>query len=617
MKQPSKRKKIEQNKAIGFKNNVLPSKKTKNTITFANITPILSFMSLKELFRLIKVNKQFSIAVTTHPIYQTFLLLKKEFIVRKKDTIPDFQKLLLSKKNILEIGNEVNFERYSLQVLLKKDSEFIKKMIVRNNVLPASGEIFFASLIRRLINKQTTRDGMFSLNNCAFRNNCNYLNSALKDIYDIFKIEFTFNNQLSLLSIPNLINYSKKFLQVLNLSHNGINDSSGKFLFSSLQSYCPFLKMLDISFNNLTDSTIKSASDYFSSLIQLKKFNLSHNAIGSLGASMLFQSLTINNSLELLNISFNGIDNTLFEKYKSIVEQFFSRNKKLITLYYCGNYIPPSAVDIFTQNLIANTKLAYVYLDNNQINDEGLEYLSSLVSYNAKLTGLHLAYNKFTHVGISKLLEQIAWRTLLVELDLSQNNLSEQSIKLIVNTLSNNKRIGALNLSYNTIKDGTMIAQLIRVNTCLKNLNLSNCHMGLECKKICEALEVNKKLAVIDLSVNEIGKNKTILSLVSKMLKENYHLRFVYLNENYLTDDDLISLSEGLKNNRNLNNMLLKRNKIELKKNMPAVFKNLRKNDHIKIIDLEENPISDNVNLNELKKVLNLNGTTSNIENEI
>lgn len=125
-----------------------------------------------------------------------------------------------------------------------------------------------------------------------------------------------------------------------------------------------------------------------------------------------------------------------------------------------------------------------------------------------------------------------------------------------------------LNLSYNNFtKDecGNLISRIISESPKLKNLNLTACHLGLKIKDICNKLEENNTITYIDMSVNDFGKNSEIFKALAKMLGKNMHIKYLYIDSNYINDKDFdIIINEGIKFNKNLKYLSLKSNKITL-----------------------------------------------------
>ena len=402
----------------------------------------------------------------------------------------------------------------------------------------------------------------------------------------------------------------------------------------------------------------------------MSKLILGYNLLGSKGFLELCSCLVNCIKLNLLDISYNGIDKNTFDD-KRVVELFNNVLPNFYTFYYEGNYLPTEEIHNLVRNILDNKSLTYLYLPNNQINDDSLEIIAFLISKNPYIHTLNLGYNKFTSKGVGKLCNGLkAAETRIIELSLSNNNLDEKSLKYLAEALNNHQTISCLNLSYNNFSKGncgTLICQIISQSTRLKNINLTACHLGLNTKNLFKILENDRNITYIDLSVNDIGNNTEIFKALASMLEKNFYIKSLFLDTNYINDKDFdIIIHEGIIKNRNLNYLSLKSNKITLnpikvlsnsikkdkKKLLEQYLKNIKKprkdinfffqnkkqsnvlvrdykfleaiepeleekgilnsvkkNDHIKNILLDDNPISDSESLIKLNTVLKFNGT--------
>ena len=371
-----------------------------------------------------------------------------------------------------------------------------------------------------------------------------------------------------------------------------------------------------------------------------------------------------------MDVSYNGIDKNIFDN-ENVAELFGESLPYLYTFYYEGNYLPTSEIQNLVKHILSNNSLTYLYLQNNQIGDDSLEILAFLLSKNYNIHTLDLSYNKFTSKGVSKLCEGIMSKdTRLIEISLANNNLDETSLTYLADAITNSEQLYSVNLSYNNFSKGNcgmIIADMIKKDTKLKNVNLVACHLGLKTKEIFAALEENQTITFIDLSVNDIGNNLEMFKGLAKMLQKNKNIKYLYLDTNYITDRDFdIIINEGITKSVNLNYLSLKSNKITLssikrlsdsikkdnRKLLEQYLKNLKKpkkdvnfflrtsyqtdvlvrdykyleiieaelqekgilnsvkfNDHLKIIMLDDNPINDKESLIKLNTVLKFNGS--------
>ena len=513
--------------------------------------------------------------------------------------------------------------------------------------------------------------------------NCLQSKDAIAQIIPYFSLPNTLTeinlSQHPKLSLPfelgnSLLNYNlNKNLLSINFSKNNYNDVIGANIFASIGINCPNIQIINVTHNLFTYSTFnhKKVKSKLNEIYKnLSKLMLGNNILGTRGFIELCGILKNCPKLNLLDISYNGIDKNIFDNDK-VAELFGDSLPYLYTFYYEGNYLPTSEIQNLVKHILSNNSLTYLYLQNNQIGDDSLEILAFLLSKNYNIHTLDLSYNKFTSKGVSKLCEGIMSKdTRLIEISLANNNLDETSLTYLADAITNNEQLYSVNLSYNNFSKGNcgmIIADMIKKDTKLKNVNLVACHLGLKTKEIFAALEENQTITFIDLSVNDIGNNLEMFKGLAKMLQKNKNIKYLYLDTNYITDRDFdIIINEGITKSVNLNYLSLKSNKITLssikrlsdsikndnRKLLEQYLKNLKKpkkdvnfflrtsyqtdvlvrdykyleiieaelqekgilnsvkfNDHLKIIMLDDNPINDKESLIKLNTVLKFNGS--------
>ena len=389
-------------------------------------------------------------------------------------------------------------------------------------------------------------------------------------------------------------------------------------------------KIINLSGNNLTNKTFSSPKlkESFSNdkFLFIRKFLISHNLLGAKGAVSLFELLINCKLLNLLDISYNGIEQNVFDS--EITMTFFDPQKSglnfLYSFYYEGNFLPSSETENLFQCLSNNPVLKYLFIGNNQMNDNSMENIYYYFIKVQNLYSLHLNYNNFTIKGFKILSSIFEKKCNLIELNLSNNNINQKILQLLLDSIHKYSRLSCLNLSYNDFSksaNSDLIAQYFENDLKIKNLNLSACHLGLGCKKIILALEKNKKISCLDLSVNDIGGNKDIFDYLSNYLKKNFYIKYLYLDGNFINDKDFEKLIvEGIKYNKNLNLLSLRSNRITLdkidkKETKQNLIESIKINDHIRDIRLEGNPIKNEKNLNLFNEALEKNGTLENRKN--
>ena len=612
---------VRNNKPLSLKGLLNMDKKSLNRF--------IDFCSMDEIFQMLKLNREISKLLLNTNILKSYFILRKEFT----EDIKDKKNILLlknmknkNKENI--INQKINFNKYSLNQLLKQNSSLIFKIIKKLKLPFFEATSIFSKIVEKQLKNELnkTNNNEIALTSFNFdQKGIIFLNNGLRDIENLKKIEISNNSNLLFKTINATVSLSKTSLQVLILSNNKFDDNLIINFFQNSKNFHN-LKILDISFNNITQKTFKNKKaieGLKNNFPILEKLIMNHNILGSKGAKILFDILYCKSELSLLDISYNGIDKNFFNSDE--VQIFFDYNssQKFTTFYYEGNYLPLQECNNLIQSILNNVNLSYLYLNNNQINDECMNLFSFLISNNPYIHTLSLSENNFTNVGLKKLFDSIEQKTRLIEIFLAKNNLNHQSLKIISESLKNNRTISSLDLSYNDFKKDECIDYLINLigeNSRIKNLNLTSCHLGLKAKNLFEFIEKNKRLSCIDLSANNIGDNKKIFEAFANMIKNNFYLKYIYLDSNYIVDSDFeIIICDGIRFNKNLNKISLKDNNITLnklvtnqgKENEKNIKESLKRNNHLKIINLNNNPLNAE-NFKILNVVLKENGTKKN-----
>ena len=597
----------------------------------------MTFCSTDDLFELLQLNQKSNNILLKTNLFKAYMNVRKEFTIFIQEKNPNYREMILKAKTKQDLKGifstkekKVNFDKYNLSQLLRKNCEIIKKIKMKLKLTKSETISIFSPIIERQMRKEMTDEidiSNYNLDNEGIA----MINYVLSNYEGLKKIKLANNSQIkSLTLINNVINKNRSDLQILNLSYNNLDDKCGILIFDYLQNYCPEIKIINLSGNNLTNRTFSSPKlkEAFSNdkFLFIKKFLISHNLLGSKGAVSLFELLINCKLLNLLDISYNGIEQNVFDS--EITMTFFDPQKSqinfLYTFYYEGNFLPSSETENLFQCLSNNSILKYLYLGNNQMNDESMESIYYYFVKNSNLFSLHLNYNNFTIKGFKLLSTSIIEKKCrVIELNLSNNKINPKILKLLLDSISKSTHIHSLNLSYNDFSksvNSDLIAKYIENDPKIKNLNLSACHLGLGCKKIMSVMDKSKKINSLDLSVNDIGGNKDIFDSLSNYLKINFYIKFLFLDGNFINDKDFEKLIfEGIRYNRNLNILSLRSNRITLDKidnkdTKKNLIEAIKINNYIRDIRLDGNPIKNKTNLNLINEALEKNGTLENRE---
>ena len=524
---------------------------------------LFSCFDLETLIKLLQVNKTLTKIMKKSETLKKFLEVKEEYIENK------------GKPN-----QYLNFGKYPVTRLLKDNCELFSRFAKKYKVNKNDSKIIFGELLKRQIIREYNRaisqgkGNYFNLNDLKLKEfGISLLNYAIKDIPFFRKIIISGNKEpiTNFNLIRCFINYSKKSLLSINFSKNNFSDVIGANIFASIGINCPNIQIINVIYNYFTYSTFshkKVQTAFEIGFKNLSKLMLGNNILGTRGFVELCGVLKSCPKLNLLDVSYNGIDKKIFENEK-VAELFGESLPNLYSFYYEGNYLPTEEIQNFVKNMLNNKSITYLYLPNNQIGDDSLEILAFLLSKNYNIHILDLSYNKFTSKGIKNLCNGITSKnSRLIEIDLSNNNLDETSLTYLSEAILKSEQLYCVNLSYNNFAKGEcgrLICDIIKSDKKLKNLNLTACHLGLKTKDIFVALQENVTIAYLDLSVNDIGNNNEMFKALAKMLQTNKSIKYFYLDTNYITDKDFdIIVNEGISKCVNLKYLSLKSNKITL-----------------------------------------------------
>ncbi len=596
----------------------------------------IDFCTTHELFEMFQLNNETTNILLKTNLSKAYFNIRKEFMILKKEKNENYNEMMISVKNKQDVtkmldsseNKIINFDKYSLSQLLKNNCELIRKIISKYKIGKAQSISIFGNIIERQMRKANLDEvniNEYDLNN----NGIAMINLALGEIDNLKKINISHNLKINkYYAINNVINNNRSDLQIINLSFNELGDKNAIIIFDNLSKYCPDVKILNLSGNNITNKVFNSKEviDAFTNdkFKFLHKFIFNHNLLGSKGAILLFDLLINCKFLNLLDISYNGIDEYVFDSDSAI--NFFDPEKSELyyfyTFYYEGNYLSYSECQSFIQCFLNNSIITYLYLGNNRLDDDSMQPLNFLIKNNTNIKSLHINYNNITIKGFNKLFSKIE-EICLYEINLSNNKIDQKSLKNILDYLKENKTIYSLNLSYNNFnKPATsdLIVKYMESNNTIVNLNLSGCHIGIGMKKLLSILKDSKVLYCFDISINDFGGNKEIIDILCKFIEINHFIKYLYLDGNFINDQDFEKIiNDGIKKNLNLILLSLKYNKITLNKIVSKdenrnMIENIKLNNHIKNIDFEGNPIKSEKNLKLIKKALEMNGTKENIE---
>ena len=199
---------------------------------------------------------------------------------------------------------------------------------------------------------------------------------------------------------PNIQFLKRKIEKYKNITNLIISktEANDKFIIeiSLLFQKMTKIKIIDLSFNNITHISMNSFSNNLIYINDLKELNLSMNNLGNNGINYLSNNIGKCLKLKILNLSYTEMGN---EGFISLINQLKEKNN-LDNLICSGNSISDISFKKFCKEAESFKYIILLDFENCQIGNDGMKALYSNFTKFKKLENLNLAKNKFNDDGI-------------------------------------------------------------------------------------------------------------------------------------------------------------------------------------------------------------------------
>ena len=323
------------------------------------------------------------------------------------------------------------------------------------------------------------------------------LTSSIKSHTSLEKIYLYNGNLKSSVIILSEVLATISTLKLLDLQSNGLTEEVGNSLASVIINN-KALEVLFLDNNNISEGAVNIAKA-LQNINSLKMLGLNNNNLPKEISHEIASVIKSNRHLELLTLSSNNLQSSAIE-----ILQCLTTINTLKVLNMNNNLIGEKASEALASVVLNNTGLQELYISNNNLGDGILEVARAL-QHIKLLLSVNLGNNNVPKEASGKLAHAVKSNKCLERLWLYDNNLGSSAF-IILQALCTISSLKVLNINNNQIgkAGGEVLVSVIKNNTGLRELNISNSNIQNSVMKISEALQGNTTIDTLNLSNNNL-----------------------------------------------------------------------------------------------------------------
>ena len=229
-------------------------------------------------------------------------------------------------------------------------------------------------------------------------------------------------------------------------------------------------------------------------------------------------------------------------------------NSGLQQLHLSDNDLRSSAI-VILQGLKDHSKLTVRNLNSNNMTGQVAEDLANVIKSNSGLQKLALSANDLRSSAIV-VLQALKDHSKLTVLNLNSNNMTGQVVEDLANVIKDNSGLQQLRLSNNDLRSSAIvILQALKDHSKLTVLYLNNNNMtGQVAEDLANVIKNNSGLQRLHLSDNDLRSSAII---ILQALKDHSKLIVLNLNNNNMTGQVAEDLANVIKNNSGLRKLMM------------------------------------------------------------
>ena len=363
-------------------------------------------------------------------------------------------------------------------------------------------------------------------------------------------------------------------LEELYLSNNSLKTSTSVILKALKEK--SNLTILHLNNTLMTEEVAEDLATVLRNNSSLEQLCIGSNRLG-LSAVMILQALQEHSRLEVLNLGDNNLTAHVAKDLATIVKN----NSGLEELYLSNNGLKTSA-SVILKALKEKSNLRILHLINTLMTEEVAEDLAAAIRNNSSLEQLCIGSNR---LGLSAvmILQALQEHSRLKVLDLDDNNLTAHVAKDLATIVKTNSGLEELYLSNNSLKtSASVILEALKEESNLRILHLNNTLMTEEvAEDLAAAIRNNSSLEKLCIGSNRLGLSAV---MILQALQEHGRLKVLNMGDNNLTAHVAEDLATIVKNNSDLEELYLSNNSLKI--SASVILKALKEKSNLIILHL-------------------------------
>jgi len=350
-------------------------------------------------------------------------------------------------------------------------------------------------------------------------------------------------------------------------------------------------RVIDLQSNNITSAGVFHLCEGLKANASVVELNLEHNHIDDAGAAALLDLLRVNSTLVALllghnNVSPDNLDRLMFtvslntqpRVLKEVIPRLKDDDPEVTEVELSGQ--PGVNLQLLKSVLMANTKLQRLVCTNCGVGDVGCGIFAEMFKGMKGVHQLDLTGNSITLHGAKSLCDGLKANKSISTLVMQGNKLSDDASRLFVDLLRSNDALTCIDLSDNAVSQAACEALQHKLDLNKQPLELKRAYyavqvndptfrvaefpwipnMSLGAHFLAPVLRTNTVLALLNLSNARIGDSGA--HAMAGVLKVNKTLMRLELANNDITSDGGSGIAAALALNNTLAELNLANNAI-------------------------------------------------------